>query len=71
METIRVAFVLAALNDLEVCAADISTAFLYGKTREKVYICAGPEFGKNSGKVHLIDKELYGLQSSSARFHDN
>ena len=70
METIRVAFVLAALNDLEVCAADISTAFLYGKTREKVFIRAGPEFGKNAGKVHLIDKGLYGLQSSSARFHD-
>ena len=36
METIRVAFVLAAMNDLEICAADISTAFLYGKTRERV-----------------------------------
>lgn len=61
METIRVAFVLAALNDLEICATDISTAFLYDKTREKVLICAGPEFGKNTGKVHLIDKGLYGL----------
>ena len=70
METIRVAFVLAALNDLEVCAADISTAFLYGKTREKVYIHTGPEFGKNTGKVHLIDKGLYGLQSSFVRFHE-
>ena len=47
METIRVAFVLAAMNDLEICAADISTAFLYGKTRERVYICSGKEFGKN------------------------
>ena len=27
METIRVVFVLAALNDLEVCAIDISTVF--------------------------------------------
>jgi len=32
METVRTAFVLGALNNLEVCAADISTAFLYGKT---------------------------------------
>ena len=70
METIRVAFVLAAMNNLEICAADISTAFLYGKTREKVFICGGKEFGKNEGKIHLIDKGLYGLQSSAARFHD-
>ena len=27
MDTIRMAFVLASLNNLEVCAADISTAF--------------------------------------------
>ena len=32
MDTIQMAFVLAAMNNLEVCAADISTAFLYGKT---------------------------------------
>ena len=61
MVTIRVAFVLAALDDLEVCAVDISTAFLYTKTREKVFIYTGSEFGKNTGKVHLKDKGLYGL----------
>ena len=31
METIRMTFVLSSTNNLEVCAADISTAFLYGK----------------------------------------
>ena len=38
METIRVTFVLAVLNNLDVCAADISTAFLHGKTKEKVCV---------------------------------
>ena len=70
METIRVAFVLAALNNLDVCAADISTAFLHGKTKEKVFVRAGKEFGIHHGKRMLIDKGLYGLQSSAARFHD-
>ena len=37
IETIRIAFVLAAMNNLDVCAADISTAFLYGK-QERRYI---------------------------------
>ena len=50
VETICTAFVISALNGLEVCAADISTAFLYGRTREKVYIIAGPEFGEHADK---------------------
>ena len=51
IETIRTAFVIAARNHLEVCAADISTAFLYGKTPDKVYIVAGEEFGEDVGKI--------------------
>ena len=71
METIRIVFVLAAINNLQVCAADISTAFLYGKTREKVYIIAGKEFGEHQGKRMIIDKGLYGLKTSAARFHES
>ena len=50
IETIRVAFVLAAMNNLEVCVADVSIAFLYEKTREKVYVIAGEEFGEHKRK---------------------
>ena len=71
IETIRLAFVLAAANQLDVCAADISTAFLYGKTREKVFVIAGPEFGEHCGKRMIIDKGLYGLKTSAARFHES
>ena len=70
MDTIRLAFVLASMNNLEVCAADISTAFLYGKTREKVYVVAGKEFGKHAGKRMIIEGGLYGLKTSAARFHE-
>jgi len=72
MESVRTGFLLATLNGLEVCAADIGNAFLYGKTREKVlFIKAGPEFGEMSGRSLIIDKGLYGLRSSSARFHEH
>ena len=54
METVRTGFVLVSLNGLKVCAADIDNAFLYGKTREKVYITAGPEFGKLCGRQRLV-----------------
>ncbi|HEY9710848.1 MAG TPA: reverse transcriptase domain-containing protein, partial [Oculatellaceae cyanobacterium] len=72
METVRICFTLAKVNSLEVCAGDIGNAFLYGKSKEKVYIIAGPEFGpKLQGKRLIIYKALYGLKSSSARFHEH
>jgi hypothetical protein len=45
---------------------------MYGKTKEKVYITDDPEFGKNlHGKNLIIDKSLYGLKTSAARFHEH
>ena len=55
MDTIRTAFVIAATNNLQVCAADVSTAFLHGKTREKVDFIAGAEFGEDAGKVMIVE----------------
>ncbi len=72
LDTVRLGFMSGAMNALPVCAADVGTAFLYGKTTEKVYVIAGPEFGTNIvGKRMAIDKGLYGLRSSSARFHEH
>lgn len=71
MSTVRLGFFLADLFDLQVCAADIGNAFLYGKNREPVYIRAGPEFGPLEGKPLIIDRSLYGLKSSAARFHEH
>ena len=45
MEAVRLGFILAQMNGLQVCAGDVGNAFLYGKTQEKVFIIAGPEFG--------------------------
>jgi hypothetical protein len=73
MKTVRICFTLAKLNGLDICAGDIGNAYLYGKTKKKVYVIAGPpEFGeKLQGKRLLIDKALYGLKSSLARFHEH
>jgi hypothetical protein len=40
---VRIALMVAALNDLD--TADIDNAYLNAPTREKVYAIAGPEFG--------------------------
>ena len=49
----------------------MGNAFLYGKTREKVYIRAGREFGDDAGRQLIIDGGLYGLKTSAARFHEH
>ena len=45
-ESVRIALTLAALNGLEVLSADIGNAYLNARTKEKLYIICGPEFGE-------------------------
>lgn len=70
IEMVRLVFFLEASNGLEVCATNVATSFLYGKPK-KVYVIAGKECGENQGKRMIIEKGLYGLASSAARFHNN
>jgi hypothetical protein len=72
MDSVWIGFFLGKLYGLSCCACDIGNAFLYGKTKKKVYITVGPEFGaKLLGKNLIIDKYLYGLKTSAARFHEH
>jgi hypothetical protein len=59
-------FLIAALNDLNILAADIGNAYLNATTREKVYAIAGKEFGSRAGEPVIIVRALYGLKSSGA-----
>jgi Reverse transcriptase (RNA-dependent DNA polymerase) len=61
---IRLVVFLAELNSLELWGANIGNAYLEAKTKEKVYISGGPEFGLLEGHILLVDKALYGLRSS-------
>jgi hypothetical protein len=44
-DSVYIAFLLAALNDLDIMAADVGNAYLSALKREKVYTTAGVEFG--------------------------
>jgi hypothetical protein len=67
-DSVRIAFLIAALNDLDILAADP----LERLTKERLYTIAGPEFGPAKvGRPVLIVRALYGLRSSGARFHDH
>jgi hypothetical protein len=67
-DSVRIALLLASLNELEVLACDIQNAYLTADCREKIYIIAGPEFGSEEGSIMVIRKALYGLKSSGAAF---
>ena len=70
-ENVKLSLFIAELNDLDVMTADIGNAYLHAKTREKVYIVAGPEFGPEyEGRVMIIVKSLYGLTTSAARWYE-
>lgn len=71
-DSIRIAFTVAALNGLDILAADVQNAYLNAPTKEKVYTTAGLEFGPdNVGRPVLIVRALYGLKSSGARWRDH
>ena len=65
---LRLVIFLAKLNNLEVWGADIGNAYLEAKTKEKLYIVAGPEFEELEGHILIIYKALYGLKSSGLRW---
>ena len=68
-ESIRIMFTYAALNGLDVCAADIKSAYLQAPTSEKHYIICGPEFGPDKeGKIALITRALYGGKSAGSDY---
>ena len=53
-ESIRIGFLIAALNGLDVLAGDIGNAYINAPCKEKIWIIAGPEFGSDQGQVMLI-----------------
>ena len=69
-DSVCIGFLIAALNELDLLAADVSDASLNALTRERVYTTAGLEFGaKLQGKPVLMVRALYGLKSSGAAWH--
>lgn len=67
-DSVRIALLIASLNDLQLLSCDIQNAYLTADCRERIYITAGPEFGSEAGTTMIIKKALYGLKSSGAAF---
>ena len=67
-ETVRIALLMAALNDLNVKVGDVLNAYITAPITEKVWTVLGPEFGTDVGKRAIIVRALYGLKSAGAAF---
>ena len=67
-DSVWIALIIEALNDLDVLACNIQNAYLMVDCRERVWVVAGPDFGSESGKNMLVRKSLYVLKSSGAVF---
>ena len=68
--SVQLLHVISHKANLKQLCGDIGNAFPNAYTKEKVYIPkAGIEFGEHAGKCIVIRKALYGLCSSSERFH--
>ena len=70
-DTVRLALTIAALNALEVKAADILNAYIQAPASEKIWTILGPEFGADAGKKAIIVRACYGLKSSGAAFRNH
>jgi hypothetical protein len=67
-DSVRILLLIAALNDLDLQAADIQNAFLTAPNLEKCYMIAGPEFLEEEGQVFIVRRALYGLKSAPLAF---
>jgi hypothetical protein len=64
------AFLITALNDLEILSINIGNAYLNAPTKEVVHMTARPEFGPNCiGRTVIIVRALYCPKSSGAAWN--
>ena len=71
-ESVRIDFTLAALNDLDIFAADIQNAYLTSPCGENIIFTCGPEFGsEHKGNTAVVVQALYGLRSIGSAFRNH
>jgi hypothetical protein len=70
-ESVRIILTMAALNDLEVKAADVQNAYLTTPVSEKIWTRLGREFGSDAGEKAAIVRALHGLKSAGASFRNH
>ena len=67
-DSVCIALMITALNELSIQACNIQNTYLIAPCQEKFWMIAGSEFGSEKGKRMLVVWALYGLKLSGAAF---
>jgi hypothetical protein len=70
-ESVQIALLIPALNDMSVVGADISNAYLKAPTMGKEWTILGAEWGSDAGKKAIIVRAPYGLKLSGAAYRNH
>ena len=62
-DSVRLAFIIAALNGLDIMSCDLENAYLNATNHEKIRFEGGIECGEYKGKVLVVVQALYVLKS--------
>jgi hypothetical protein len=68
LNSIQLAFPIAALNNIDIMSCDLENAYLNAPCQEKIWFEGGIECGDDQGKVCVVVCSLYGLKSAGAAF---
>ena len=70
-DSICLAFLIAALNDIDIMSCDLENAYLNAPCHEKIWFEGGLECSKDRGKVCVVVHSLYRLKSTGAAFQSS
>ena len=65
-KSVHLAFLIAALNGVNILSCDLENAYLNAKCCERIWFEAGIECGEDAGKVCVLTCALYRLKSAGA-----
>ena len=68
LDTVRIGFLMTALNNLENLASDIQNTFLESPTKEHTFFYAGYEWKAYKEKVVIAVRSLYDLKYPALQF---
>ena len=67
--SVRLVFMIAAHQKLDIMTGDIGNAFPTAPCAEKVWSRCGPESGPQEGSIVTLMRALYGLKTAARSFH--
>ena len=68
-DSVRLAFLIVAVNELDILSGDIQNAYSNDQTKEKLFFYAGDECKNDQGVIIVTD--LYGFKSNSLAWRNH